>query len=148
MIINDYVEVASAVGANGVHLGVGDEHPSTARKLLGESAIIGATINTRSDIERLQGCRIDYVGIGPFRFTSTKEQLAPILGLDGISEYCSEVRELLPGTLCIAVGGVQFEDLNSLIKTGIHGVAVATAINTANDPVRMTTKFLTALGKV
>mgnify|MGYP000538046858 CR=1 FL=1 len=90
LIINDSIEIAKTVGAAGVHLGKEDVSPAEAREILGNKIIIGGSCNTIEDVERNIQAGCDYVGIGPYRFTSTKDKLNPILGLEGIREIAKK----------------------------------------------------------
>lgn len=134
LIINDDVETAKAVNADGVHLGAEDMHPGDARLLLGPDKIIGCTANTAADMLRLGQYDIDYIGLGPFRFTSTKEKLSPVLGESGIRAVIREAKERGVRIPVIAIGGIGQADIASLMHTGIHGVAVSGAIHHADDP--------------
>jgi thiamine-phosphate pyrophosphorylase len=128
-IINDNVTIAKEVKADGVHLGKTDMNPREARQLLGSDAIIGGTANTFEDIEQLANAGVDYIGLGPFRFTATKENLSPILGLEGyirITELCKKNGINIP---IIAIGGITIEDVKLLMNTGVYGIAVSSAIN-------------------
>lgn len=141
LIINDYVDIAASIGAHGVHLGKKDMPPQQARNILGPDAIIGGTANTAEDVYHLQQSGVDYIGLGPFRFTNTKEQLSPVLGLEGY-------RSILSGNITtpvIAIGGITPEDIPELLETGIHGIAVAGAINLAADKKAATESFLRLL---
>ena len=82
-ILDDYVELVERTGADGVHLGKNDMPIDKARRLLGKDKIIGGTANTFEDVKRIYSAGADYIGCGPFRFTTTKKKLSPILGLDG-----------------------------------------------------------------
>ncbi len=133
VIINDNVALAHEILADGVHLGKTDMKPGEARSILGENFIIGGTANTFDDILILQSEGVDYIGLGPFRFTATKEKLSPVLGMNGykkIMEKCKKENIAIP---VIAVGGIKSEDVRELIKTGVHGVAVSSAINLSNN---------------
>ena len=85
-IIDDRVELAKAIEADGVHLGQHDMPVQEAREFLGHGFIIGGTANTLDDVRRLHRASADYIGAGPFRFTTTKEGLAPVLGLEGYAQ--------------------------------------------------------------
>src|SRR5688572_23978839 len=104
LIINDNVGIAKAVAANGVHLGKEDMHPVKARQLLGENSIIGGTANTIEDILHLSAYGVDYIGLGPFRFTTTKEKLSPILGLEAYVKLVGECQKHNITTPLIAIG--------------------------------------------
>lgn len=133
LIINDHVEIAKAVKANGVHLGKNDMDPAEARKILGERPYIGGTANTWEDVLKLHLLGVDYIGLGPFKFTDTKENLSPVLGLKGYSSILNNMIINEMETPIIAIGGIGLEDVFELQMTGIHGVAVASLINTAED---------------
>ncbi|ALJ01587.1 hypothetical protein DC20_19565 [Rufibacter tibetensis] len=129
LLINDNVALAQEIGADGVHLGLDDLPTKKAREILGLGMIIGGTANTFEDIQLHAAAGVDYVGVGPFRFTSTKEKLSPILGLLGyqqLLEQCRAAGIFLP---VIAIGGVTGTDVPSLFEAGVHGIAVSSAIN-------------------
>lgn len=138
LIINDHVHLAKEIEADGVHLGKEDMDPAEARKILGNNYIIGGTANTIEDIKRLMENGVDYIGLGPYRFTNTKKNLNPILGLSGIREIMAK----LPGAPpVIAIGGINLADVQLLMETGIHGIAVSSAISCSEDKTAMTKKF-------
>lgn len=142
VIVNDHLEVAYSVGAHGVHLGQGDTDPVEARKLLGPQAIIGGTANTFEDVERMTDAGVDYVGVGPFQFTSTKKNLSPTLGLAGyqtIVQQCQNAGIRIP---VIAIGGIQPEDVIPIQNTGVYGIAVSSGINAATSPVAASQNYL------
>ncbi|WP_018342840.1 thiamine phosphate synthase [Cytophaga aurantiaca] len=141
-IINDYPKLAKKVGADGVHLGKEDMSVAEARALLGKDFIIGGTANTYEDVEALSEAGADYVGLGPFRFTETKKNLSPVLGLEGYNEIlqsCSVNGIRVP---IIAIGGITVEDLEALRDAGLHGVAVSGAIRKAQNQVAAVKQFL------
>jgi thiamine-phosphate pyrophosphorylase len=125
-IINDHVRIAKMIDSDGVHLGLNDESVSEARLILGDHKIIGGTANTLSDVlQRIdEGC--DYIGLGPLRFTTTKEKLSPVLGFEG---YQNMIESLQKASIEIpkiyAIGGVRLEDVNPLQQAGIYGAAVS-----------------------
>lgn len=138
-IINDNPELAFQCGADGVHLGKQDCSPKEARKLLGNNFIIGGTANTIDDIIRLAEQGVDYIGLGPFRFTSTKEKLSPVLGLDG---YRSILKEMMAQNInipVVGIGGVELSDSKDLMQTGLHGLAISSAI-WRNDSIAQSTR--------
>lgn len=143
LIIDDYVEVAREVKADGVHLGKNDMPIEEARKLLGEGFIIGGTANTFEDVKRHYEAGADYLGIGPFRFTTTKKNLSPILGLEGyrnIKQQMIEADIILPA---VAIGGITVEDIPAILATGIEGIAMSGAILQAHDPDAEIKRILT-----
>ncbi|HRF93065.1 MAG: thiamine phosphate synthase [Bacteroides sp.] len=143
LIIDDYVEVAREVKADGVHLGKNDMPIEEARKLLGEGFIIGGTANTFEDVKRHYEAGADYLGIGPFRFTTTKKNLSPVLGLEGyrnIKQQMIEADIILPA---VAIGGITVEDIPAILATGIEGIAMSGAILQAHDPDAEIKRILT-----
>lgn len=147
LIINDNVEIAKTVKADGVHLGKNDMSPAEARKILGNDFIIGGTANTFEDVERLSRTGVDYIGVGPFRYTATKEKLSPTLGLDGYQNILNKCKNKEIKIPIIAIGGIQPDDISSLLKTGIYGMAVSSAINLAKDKALITKQFLEIMSK-
>lgn len=133
LIVNDHVTIAREIKADGVHLGKSDMEPAKAREILGNEFIIGGTANTIDDIRALYKANVNYIGLGPFRFTTTKENLSPILGLEGYRELLVQCKKENNEIPVIAIGGILVEDLETLMKTGIHGVAVSGLINKAEN---------------
>jgi thiamine-phosphate pyrophosphorylase len=147
LIINDNPALVLEIGADGVHLGKQDMLPAEARALLGPKFIIGGTANTYADIEALVAAGVEYIGLGPFRFTTTKEKLSPILGLAGYAELVAQCQAAGFTTPIIGIGGVELADIPALLATGLHGVAVSGAIGSAADPTDAAKLFVTELGK-
>ena len=142
LIINDNVQIAKEISADGVHLGKEDMDPKEARKILGNNSIIGGSANSMEDVRRQIADGCDYIGLGPFRHTATKEKLNPILGLEGIKAIAEKFGNQIK---MIAIGGIKPEDVESIIQTGIHGVAVSSAINLGEDKSEMTNRFFATL---
>ena len=107
--------------------------PLAARELLGADKIIGGTSNTFEDIKHLVSCGVDYIGLGPFRFTSTKEKLSPIVGLEGYSNINQACIAEHINTPIIAIGGITTADVEDIIETGMYGIAVSSVITNAID---------------
>lgn len=148
VIINDRVELAKQLGAEGVagvHLGKTDMDPSKARLFLGPEAIIGVTANTIDDIEAVKGLDIDYIGVGPFAFTETKKNLAPVLGLEGMEKLMKEKTEKHIEIPCVAVGGIKESDIVPLLNIGVNGIAVSGSIARAKDIKEKVRKILSLL---
>lgn len=141
-IVNDSVRIAKEIGADGVHLGKEDMLPKAARSILGKEKIIGATANSFIDIENLAEAGVDYIGLGPFRFTETKEKLSPVLGTEGYRKILDECKKNGIKIPVIAIGGVKREDVKDLFNTGIHGIAVSSAINMELDKEEAAKLFL------
>ncbi len=134
-LLDDRVELAKSLKADGVHLGKNDMPISEARRVLGEEFIIGGTANTFDDIERLSSQCADYIGCGPFRFTTTKEKLAPVLGLEGYRRIVAQIEAKGINLPIVAIGGITCEDIPALMQTGIDGIAISGAVLNAADPV-------------
>ncbi len=128
LIINDHVEIAREVKAHGVHLGKKDMCPIEARRILGDDSIIGGTANTFEDVKKCNECKVDYIGLGPYRFTVTKENLSPTLGLEGYADIIRACKENNINVPIFAIGGIRVEDVREIIPTGVHGIAIGTGI--------------------
>lgn len=133
LIINDYPQIAVAIGAAGVHVGKLDMTVAAARMITGDKMIVGGTANTLADILQHVQDGASYVGVGPFRFTTTKQNLSPILGLGGYQSILQSLKEKNIRIPVIAIGGILPEDLPALMETGIHGIAVSGLITHATD---------------
>ena len=145
LIIDDRVELVNELKVSGVHLGKNDMDPVAARELLGPHAIIGVTANTAEDILSFRGKDVDYVGLGPVRFTTTKKNLAPELGIDGVKRVVDAVRAAGSELPIVAIGGVTLEDVDPLRAAGANGIAVSGAIINAPDPMLYTSKIMEKL---
>lgn len=145
LILDDRVELAKLLDVGGVHLGKMDMLPSKARLVLGPAAVIGTTANTFDDILAVRALDIDYIGMGPFRFTQTKKNLSPVLGLDGLRDLNSQMEKNEINIARVAVGGIKKEDVVPIMETGCNGVAVSGAIAFADDIAKETTEFLRIL---
>lgn len=142
LVLDDRVDLANELRVHGVHLGKQDMPVAEARELLGPHAIIGATANTIDDILALKGIDVDYIGLGPYRFTETKKRLSPVLGLDGYQSIIAAKREAAIELPVVAIGGITLEDVPGIMSTGIDGIAMSGAIITAEDPTAYTAKVL------
>ncbi|MFT7114309.1 MAG: thiamine-phosphate pyrophosphorylase [Candidatus Azotimanducaceae bacterium] len=142
LIINDDVNLAKEIGADGVHLGKEDMSIEEARAILGEEAIIGGTANNIEDIIELNHLGVQYIGLGPYAQTSTKKKLEKILGLKGYS-HCLEMMKGLNISLpIIAVGGIGLQDVKDLFDTGIDGAAVSSSLHKSRSNMRNSTMVL------
>lgn len=135
-IIDDYVELAQKLEADGVHLGKNDMPVAEARQVLGEGFLIGGTANTFEDIVRHYQGGADYIGCGPFRFTTTKQNLSPVLGLQGYASLMQQMKEADIHLPVVAIGGITRQDIPDILRTGVHGIALSGAILHANNPVK------------
>jgi len=134
LIVNDYPELALKSGAYGVHLGLDDMPVREARAILGADKCIGGTANTFADICRRVEEGVDYIGLGPFRFTSTKKNLSPVLGLEGYEKLMQQVSNAAINLPIIAIGGIQIEDIPAILQTGIYGIAVSGLLTLEDNP--------------
>lgn len=125
-IINDHTNIAKAVDADGVHLGLNDEAIAKARTTLGQDKLIGGTANTLDNVwqRTAEGC--NYIGLGPYRFTRTKEKLSPVLGLEGYQDIMNHLQEQsIKAPPIYAIGGIGTADIPALQQAGIYGIAVS-----------------------
>ena len=133
-IIDDHVDLAKQIKADGVHLGKLDMPITEARSILGKNFIIGGTANTLEDIRMHYEAGADYIGCGPFRFTTTKKNLSTVLGLEGYREIVRKMRMEGIDLPIVAIGGIEKEDIPSLMGTGITGIALSGSILRAEHP--------------
>lgn len=133
-IIDDHVDLAKQIKADGVHLGKLDMPISEARSILGKNFIIGGTANTFEDILEHHKAGANYIGCGPFRFTTTKKNLSPVLGLEGYREIVRKMKMEGIDLPIVAIGGIEKEDIPSLMGTGITGIALSGSILRAEHP--------------
>lgn len=125
-IINDHVQLAKEIDADGVHLGLHDGSVVQAKKTFGKDKIVGGTANTFNDVLQRISEECDYIGVGPLRFTSTKEKLSPILGIEGYQKLIESLRsKSIELPKIYAIGGVQVSDIKLLQEIGIYGIAVS-----------------------
>lgn len=141
-IIDDRVELVRQIGADGVHLGKNDMPVSEARALLGDNFIIGGTANTFDDIRSHYEAGANYIGCGPFRFTTTKKGLAPVLGLEGYTYLIKRAREEGINLPIVAIGGITAEDIPAIMSTGVSGVALSGTVLRAENPVEEMKKLI------
>lgn len=152
-IIDDHVALVKEIKADGVHLGKNDMPIDEARAILGKDFIIGGTANTIEDIIMHHKNGADYIGCGPFRFTTTKEKLSPVLGLEGYRSIMEKVRntyslkgrdgENLP---VVAIGGITAEDIPAIMQTGITGIALSGTVLRAENPAEEMARLIEQLG--
>ena len=134
-IIDDRVALVRELGADGVHLGKNDMPIREARQLLGPDFIIGGTANTFEDAKAHYEASADYIGCGPFRFTTTKKKLAPVLGLEGYRSIIHQIREARIDIPVVAIGGITKADIPAILQTGITGIALSGTVLRADDPI-------------
>ncbi len=144
-ILDDHVEWVGITGADGVHLGKNDMPVDEARNQLGANRIIGGTANTFEDVERLWRQGANYIGCGPYRFTTTKKNLSPVLGLDGYRHIISKMKAHDINIPVVAIGGILQPDIKDVMATGVSGIAVSGAILNAENPVEEMKRFIDSL---
>lgn len=145
LVINDRVDVALASGADGVHLGADDMDAKTARRILGDKAIIGLTVKNRADAERAASMPADYACIGGVFETVSKVNPDKPVGLDGFTTLRTLLRELRPGMPVGAIAGIDLARVPNVIAAGADGVAVISAIFRAGDIASATRDFRAAV---
>ena len=144
-ILDDHAEWVQEAGADGVHLGKNDMPVSEARKLLGSRYVIGGTANTFDDVERLYRDGADYIGCGPFRFTTTKKNLSPVLGLEGYKRIVSDMKTHGIDLPIVAIGGILKTDIADIMQTGVTGIAVSGGILNAESPTEEMKQFISLI---
>jgi thiamine-phosphate pyrophosphorylase len=133
LIVNDHPHIAVQAGAYGVHLGLQDMPVFEARLIVGEKTIIGGTANTFEHIVQRVADGADYIGLGPYRFTNTKKNLSPVIGLQGYESIMKQVAQAGIRLPISAIGGIEQADIPLLMKTGVYGVAVSGALTNRSD---------------
>ncbi len=142
LILTDHYHLLKQVDAQGVHME--DMHANFAaiRELISDEKTLGASANTLADIQRIDASGVvDYAGCGPFSVTKTKPNDYPLLGIDGYKKIADKMTELGINLPLIAVGGINLEDTEALLNTGIYGIAVSAAVNSSNLPGIMIRDF-------
>ena len=134
IIINDRVDIARALGADGVHLGQDDLPPNAAREVLGPDAIIGFSTHSVEQAIDAAGLPIDYIAIGPIFETKTKENPDPIVGLDGLAE----VKKNIGNIPLVAIGGIDLDNVLDVLAAGADSIALVSAI--IGDPALISAK--------
>lgn len=142
LYIDDCVQICQKIQARGVHLGKLDMPPNEARKILGEDFIIGGTANTFGDTKRLYNEGVNYIGLGPFRFTTTKKNLSPILGLNGYQSIIRQCQEHNINLPIVAIGGITIGDIPDIMNTGVAAIALSSSILSAANPIEETRKII------
>ena len=146
-IIDDDVELVKRLKADGVHLGKNDMPIAEARQILGKDFIIGGTANTFDDVVSHYRTGADYIGCGPFRFTTTKKNLSPILGLEGYRSIVLQMRENEINLPIVAIGGITCEDIPAIMQTGVSGIALSGTILRAENPAEETRKIIQSMSR-
>lgn len=137
LIINDSLEVMTAAGADGIHLGQDDMPVNEARKILGEDFIIGISVKNLEEAIKAEEGGADYLAVNGVFPTSTKKDLGYLPGLERVTQIREKTR--LP---VIGIGGINLQNCRSVIEAGAHGVAVVTAITMSDDIPQICRLFL------
>lgn len=137
-IVNDHLEIAKEINADGVHLGKRDENHITARKLLGDDKIIGGTAYNEKEALLLKSVRIvDYIGLGTYRKTTTKPEITNFLSLNEIGALIESLDELEGSSIpVLIIGGIGLDDIKPLLSKGVYGIAIASLINHSNNKLQ------------
>lgn len=146
-IIDDHVELAKKLGADGVHLGKKDMPIMDARKILGKDFLIGGTANIFEDVKMHYNAGANYIGCGPFRFTTTKKNLSPVLGLEGYRDILSQMKKESISLPVIAIGGITYDDIPDILQTGVSGIALSGTILRATNPIEEMRRILNILSE-
>lgn len=135
LIINDHLDIALEIDADGVHLGNGDIDHEIARKEFGQHKIIGATAYNEREAKLHQSNGIaDYIGLGTFRKTRTKPEIENFLSLDEIGQLVANLEKMDAPTIpLLVIGGIRLDDIAPLLSVGIHGIAIASLINESEN---------------
>lgn len=145
LIVDDHVKLAKKDGVHGVHLGQKDMPVKTAREILGPNKIIGLTINTLQQAQSVKNVPCDYFGVGPWRFTATKQNISPVLGADGVSEIIKELRDQGCKQPIVVIGSVGADDVKDILSLDtLHntGIAVSGAITNSHNRTYATRRIL------
>ena len=136
LIINDNANVAKHSHADALHLGLDDMNVLEAKKII-PNKLIGGTANTFEHIQQRCAEKVDYIGLGPYQFTSTKEKLSPILGIEGYRNIIHKMKKENLTTPIYAIGGIELKSIEAIINTGVHGIAVSGLITHSDNKEKL-----------
>ena len=136
LIINDNATIAKHSHADALHLGLDDMNVLEAKKII-PNKLIGGTANTLEHIQQRCAEKVDYIGLGPYQFTSTKKKLSPILGIEGYQNIIHEMKKENLTTPIYAIGGVELKDIEAIINIGVHGIAVSGLITHSDNKEKL-----------
>ena len=148
LVIDDHVDIAKELELDGVHLGKSDMNVKEAREILGEKFIIGATANTLDDVMSFSPVDVDYIGLGPYKFTTTKANLSPIIELDSYANIVKVAANSKREIPIVAIGGIEHSDIERIMSTGVDGVAVSGALINADDTTAATKQMIDQLNEI
>ncbi|MCR5455546.1 MAG: thiamine phosphate synthase [Bacteroidales bacterium] len=146
-IIDDHVELVKQIHADGVHLGSHDMPISQARQILGNEVIIGGTANDLATIRKHYDDGADYVGLGPYRFTTTKKNLSAILGLEGVKSIGEGMAEQGFHIPIVVIGGINAHDIADIMPCNMDGIAISGIVANAANPVNEMKNLLNEINK-
>jgi thiamine-phosphate pyrophosphorylase len=142
LILTDHYHLLDQVDAQGVHIEDMHANFEAIRAIISDEKTLGASANTLTDIQRIDASGVvDYAGCGPFSVTKTKPNDYPLLGIEGYKKIADNIVELGINLPLIAVGGINLEDTEALLNTGIYGIAVSAAVNSSDSPEKMIREF-------
>ncbi len=136
LIVNDHLELAIALDADGLHLGQTDGDPALARRRLGPNKLMGVSIDSEENLMHANTLLIDYVGIGALFATASKPNVTTLWGLDGLQQLAPKAKHPI-----IGIGGINEDNAAQVLSSGAHGIAVIGALHDAQNP-RDTTQQL------
>ncbi|HEX5580069.1 MAG TPA: thiamine phosphate synthase [Gemmatimonadaceae bacterium] len=140
LIVNDDLDAALAIGADGLHVGQGDMPPGEARQRMGPGMILGLSVETEAAVRAVDPSVVDYVGIGPVFGTPTKPDHQPPIGLDGLARLVA-----LSPVPAVAIGGLKVEHVPAVLASGAEGLAVVSAVCGQPDPEAATGALAAAI---
>lgn len=140
LIINDRIDVALAVGADGVHIGQDDMPYPLARRLLGEHAIIGLSVETMEQVQEAEQYDVSYISVSPVFETPTKTDTKEAWGIEGLKQVREATRHRV-----VAIGGLNATNVQQVVRAGAEGIAVVSAICAAPDPFQAARELLTLI---
>jgi len=143
LIINDRVDIALAVDADGLHIGQSDLPYSVARNLLGKDKIIGLSVENLQQAKEANALDVDYIGLSPVFYTDTKNDIAPTLGLEGIKEIAKISKHRMVG-----IGGINTSNASDIVSSGAEGIAVISAILSHLDPKKAAMELQKCVSKI
>jgi thiamine-phosphate pyrophosphorylase len=133
LTVDDRINLLSTNLFSGIHLGKEDMEIGKAKDITKQKYILGATANTIDDIINAYQKGASYIGLGPYKYTTTKKKLSTILGLNGYKDIIKELRDKGINIPIYAIGGIEVEDLQELKETGVYGVALSSVILNSNN---------------
>jgi len=143
LIINDRLDIALAVDADGLHIGQSDLPYNIARKLMGEDKIIGLSVETIEQAHEANELDVDYIGLSPVFSTLTKSDINTPLGLDGVKEIVGFTKHKT-----VAIGGINVENAGDILRSGANGVAVVSAIVSHENPQQASRELRTIIDNI